>query len=57
MLRPVKIATTNFFRLLGFGIRGLYLEFRVWDSEYGMHTILFHHLIIGLRGVTGQNDI
>ena len=55
MLRLLKIANSNFLKLFAFGIRGSHLGFRVWIEK--VFTILFHHLIIGLRGATGQNDI
>ena len=50
MLRPVKIATSN-----SLGYLGLELGFRLWAQK--VFTILCHRLIIGLHGVTGQNDI
>ena len=50
MLRPVKIATSNSLDYLG-------LELGFAFGIQKVFTILFHRLIIGLHGVTGQNDI
>ena len=46
---------SNLFGLFGFGIRDS--RVRIWDSRFGFRKFLQFCYIIGLRDVTGQNDI
>ena len=48
---------SNFFRVIWVWNSGFEIKIRIWVSGFGFKKFLSFCFIIGLRDVTGQNDI